>query len=97
MIFNNKNNTKCRYWSILPSWYKFLADLLPFPQEQLSTDDFDGVLYNATNLAIKVTTQTGRIRAMDDRKKKGGDTDRNKKGDQGDTDRKKKGDGRQEE
>jgi len=27
--------------------------LLPFPQEQLSTDDFDGPLYNATNLAVK--------------------------------------------
>jgi hypothetical protein len=33
--------------------YDFLVTLLPFPQTQLSTDDFDGVLYNATNLAIK--------------------------------------------
>jgi hypothetical protein len=41
------------YWPVLESWYKFLHDLLPFPQEQLSTDDFDGPLYNATNLAIK--------------------------------------------
>ena len=30
-----------------------MDSLMPFPQEQLSTDDFDGPLYNATNLAIK--------------------------------------------
>lgn len=41
------------YWPVLESWYTFLHDLLPFPQEQLSTDDFDGPLFNATNLAIK--------------------------------------------
>jgi hypothetical protein len=35
------------------TWYNFMVDLLPFPQEQLSTDDFDGPLYNATNLAVK--------------------------------------------
>ena len=35
------------------SRYSFLVTLLPFPQEQLSTDDFDGPLYNATNLAVK--------------------------------------------
>ena len=33
--------------------YEFLVTLLPFPGTQLSTDDFDGVLYNATNLAVK--------------------------------------------
>jgi hypothetical protein len=33
--------------------YNFLVTLLPFPQTQLSTDDFDGVLFNATNLAMK--------------------------------------------
>ena len=41
------------YWPVLTSWYVYLKNLLPFPQEQLSTDDFDGPLYNATNLAIK--------------------------------------------
>ena len=41
------------YWPAIESWYTFLVTLLPFPQEQLSTDDFDGPLTNATNLAIK--------------------------------------------
>lgn len=41
------------YWPVIQTWYQFLVTLLPFPQTQLSTDDFDGVLYNATNLAIK--------------------------------------------
>jgi len=41
------------YWSTIEKWYSFLITLLPFPQEQLSTDDFDGPLYNATNLAVK--------------------------------------------
>jgi hypothetical protein len=41
------------YWPALEQWYTFLVTLLPFPQEQLSTDDFDGPLNNATNLAIK--------------------------------------------
>ena len=41
------------YWPAIQTWYKFLITLLPFPQEQLSTDDFDGDLYNATNLAVK--------------------------------------------
>jgi len=41
------------YWPLMPSWYTFLIDLLPFPQQQLSTDDFDGPLFNATNLAVK--------------------------------------------
>ena len=41
------------YWPALQQWYQFLITLLPFPQEQLSTDDFDGPLNNATNLAIK--------------------------------------------
>jgi hypothetical protein len=41
------------YWSVLQTWYEFLITLLPFPGTQLSTDDFDGVLYNATNLAVK--------------------------------------------
>jgi len=41
------------YWPAIQKWYGFLITLLPFPQEQLSTDDFDGPLYNATNLAVK--------------------------------------------
>ena len=41
------------YWPAMETWYSFMAGLLPFPQEQLSTDDFDGPLYNATNLAVK--------------------------------------------
>ena len=41
------------YWPAMETWYTFLVTLLPFPQEQLSTDDFDGPLNNATNLAIK--------------------------------------------
>ena len=41
------------YWPAMETWYAFMSALLPFPQEQLSTDDFDGPLYNATNLAIK--------------------------------------------
>lgn len=41
------------YWPAIQSWYEYLVTLLPFPGLQLSTDDFDGVLYNATNLAIK--------------------------------------------
>lgn len=41
------------YWPAIQTWYTFLITLLPFPQTQLSTDDFDGVLYNATNLAVK--------------------------------------------
>jgi len=41
------------YWPAVQLWYEFLVTLLPFPQKQLSTDDFDGPLYNATNLAIK--------------------------------------------
>jgi hypothetical protein len=39
--------------AVVQVWYQFLITLLPFPQEQLSTDDFDGPLYNATNLAVK--------------------------------------------
>ncbi len=42
-----------RYWSAIQTWYNFLITLLPFPQQQLSTDDFDGPIRNATNLAIK--------------------------------------------
>lgn len=41
------------YWPAITSWYEFLITLLPFPGTQLSTDDFDGPLYNATNLALK--------------------------------------------
>ena len=41
------------YWSVIQTWFNFMKNLLPFPQEQLSTDDFDGPLYNATNLAVK--------------------------------------------
>jgi hypothetical protein len=32
------------YWPAIQTWYTFLITLLPFPQEQLSTDDFDGPL-----------------------------------------------------
>jgi hypothetical protein len=41
------------YWPVIQTWYEFLVTLLPFPGTQLSTDDFDGPLYNATNLAFK--------------------------------------------
>lgn len=41
------------YWPVIQTWYTFLVTLLPFPGLQLSTDDFDGQLYNATNLAFK--------------------------------------------
>ena len=41
------------YWPVMETWFSFMSGLMPFPQEQLSTDDFDGPLYNATNLAIK--------------------------------------------
>ena len=41
------------YWPAIQTWYEFLITLLPFPGTQLSTDDFDGQLYNATNLAMK--------------------------------------------
>jgi hypothetical protein len=41
------------YWPAIQTWYSFLINLLPFPEQQLSTDDFDGVLYNATGLAFK--------------------------------------------
>ena len=41
------------YLPVLNEWYGFLTALLPFPQKQLSTDDFDGPLFNASNLAIK--------------------------------------------
>jgi len=44
------------YWTVLDSWINYLITLLPFPGTQLSTDDFDGKLYNATNLAIKGIT-----------------------------------------
>lgn len=42
------------YWEpLIVPWGNYVIDLLPFPGTQLSTDDFDGVLYNATNLALK--------------------------------------------
>jgi hypothetical protein len=41
------------YWPVMEIWYDFMKNLLPFPEKQLSTDDFDGPLYNATNLAVK--------------------------------------------
>jgi len=41
------------YWPVVQTWFTFMRDLLPFPQTQLSTDDFDGLLYNSTNLAVK--------------------------------------------
>jgi hypothetical protein len=36
------------YWPAVQQWAEFLITLLPFPEKQLSTDDFDGPLYNAT-------------------------------------------------
>jgi len=42
-----------QYWTLLKSWADVLVTSLPFPQEQLCTDDFTGRLANNTNLAAK--------------------------------------------
>jgi hypothetical protein len=45
------------YWPAMETWYSFMAGLLPFPQEQLSTDDFDGPLYNAVGIFLCYITR----------------------------------------
>ena len=40
--------------------YNFLVTLLPFPQTQLSTDDFDGALFNARHTS-HVTRHTSHV------------------------------------
>ena len=42
-----------KYWRVLSSWANYLAATLPFPENQLCTDDFTGRLANNTNLAAK--------------------------------------------
>ena len=42
-----------RYWALLKTWADDLVNTLPFPEEQLCTDDFNGRLANNTNLAAK--------------------------------------------
>eukprot|EP00730_Choanoeca_flexa_P016455 TRINITY_DN7774_c0_g1_i1.p1 TRINITY_DN7774_c0_g1~~TRINITY_DN7774_c0_g1_i1.p1 ORF type:complete len:695 (+),score=181.27 TRINITY_DN7774_c0_g1_i1:31-2115(+) len=42
-----------RYWPLLRSWANYLNQSLPFPANQLCTDDFTGHLANNTNLAAK--------------------------------------------
>jgi hypothetical protein len=42
-----------QYWPLLTSWADYLQSTLPFPEEQLCTDDFTGRLGNNTNLAAK--------------------------------------------
>ena len=42
-----------RYWPMLTTWADYLAATLPFPENQLCTDDFTGRLANNTNLAAK--------------------------------------------
>jgi len=41
------------YWTMLLDWADYLVDSLPFPADQLCTDDFTGRLANNTNLAAK--------------------------------------------
>jgi hypothetical protein len=41
------------YWPLLRTWADDLVATLPFPEEQLCTDDFNGRLANNTNLAAK--------------------------------------------
>eukprot|EP00049_Salpingoeca_infusionum_P004269 m.76478 g.76478 ORF g.76478 m.76478 type:complete len:796 (+) comp12486_c0_seq7:30-2417(+) len=41
------------FWPLLTSWADYLIDTLPFPGNQLCTDDFEGLLANNTNLAAK--------------------------------------------
>lgn len=42
-----------KYWPLLSSWADYLNASLPFPANQLCTDDFTGRLANNTNLAAK--------------------------------------------
>jgi len=42
-----------KYWPLLSSWADYLNASLPFPANQLCTDDFTGKLANNTNLAAK--------------------------------------------
>mgnify|MGYP001810672932 CR=1 FL=1 len=41
------------YWPLLTLWADYLQQSLPFPAEQLCTDDFTGPLKNNSNLAAK--------------------------------------------
>lgn len=42
-----------RYWPLLSAWAEYLDASLPYPAQQLCTDDFTGPLANNTNLAAK--------------------------------------------
>lgn len=42
-----------KYWPLLRSWADYLNASLPYPANQLCTDDFTGRLANNTNLAAK--------------------------------------------
>jgi hypothetical protein len=43
-----------KYWPLLTSWARYLDNgQLPFPPEQICTDDFTGPLANNSNLALK--------------------------------------------
>merc|ERR1711957_214028 len=42
-----------KYWPLLSRWADYLTTLLPFPANQLCTDDFTEPLANNTNLAVK--------------------------------------------
>jgi len=42
-----------RFWPLLKSWADYLVATLPFPAEQICTDDFTGPLKNNSNLAVK--------------------------------------------
>jgi len=41
------------YWGLLQSWGEYLVQNLPYPGNQLCTDDFEGPSPNNTNLAAK--------------------------------------------
>jgi len=42
-----------RYFKVMTKWADYLASTLPFPENQLCTDDFMGAMPNNTNLAAK--------------------------------------------
>ncbi len=42
-----------KYWPMLTKWADYLSSSLPFPANQICTDDFTGPLANNTNLAAK--------------------------------------------
>jgi len=42
-----------KYWDMLTKWANYLMKSLPFPEDQLCTDDFMGSMPNNTNLAAK--------------------------------------------